>query len=457
MATSGDFLLPQLNNIPMRPNKLSHNKPAQVFSLLMEGNTLRAASRLSNTPLNSCTELLAEAGLAMTDYQDRAIRNLAWRRIEIDAVWSFAYTRRKSALHPPELDFSYGDAWTWVAIDTETNFVISWMVAGRDIGYANSFIEDLRSRIGCDGQLFVDLGRVFLINGEVKSAPQVTHREISHLYGPIAESEKPDSPTGRKGTVGRIGLRRLGGVTSAFSKKTMRYADAIALHYTHHNFCRIHEKLGVTPAMAAGVTERHWTMSDVSSVWEAWNANKRSAAIKALQQENLRIEALKREAERSTTDLEVERVLQSITDTSVSMSGAQFGAFFEVTTKRGVETFVLASVSGVPRDSFSGFPMPRKTLFFEPIFRGTASMRSNDVSREPTYGQNPPYRGMPKGHLPIRSYLAAPVISSSGNVLGGLFLGHSEPRVFTSEEEKLLVKLASLASLAIDTMNYQQM
>jgi hypothetical protein len=442
-----------LNNVATRSNKLPHKNCAPLLGLLAEGNTLRAASRLSDTPLNNCEELVAEAGAGITAYQDRTIRNLAWRRIEIQVVWSFAYTRRKSRSHRNELDFSYGDVWTWVAIDTETKFVILWLVAGRDVGYASDFIEDLRFRIGRHGRLSIDGGRVLLENGEDRSALDVEYRKLLALYGPIPEGETP----GRENIAGRIGLRGLAGLTNAFSKKVESYAHAITLHYMHYNFCRVHDKLRVTPAMAAGVADRRWSIGDVASVWEAWEGNRRSAAVKALQEEKLRMEALKRAAELSMTEFDLEKFLQSITDTGVSMTGAQYGVFFEnVISKRGGESYMLSSLSGVPRESFSKFPMPRNTHLFEPIFRGTAIIRSSDITGDRSYGQNPPYRGMPKGHLPIKSYLAVPVVSRSGNVLGGLFFGHSEARAFNQRHEELLVVIAALASLGIDNVHHFQ-
>ncbi len=107
------------------------------------------------------------------------------------------------------------------------------------------------------------------------------------------------------------------------------------------------------------------------------------------------------------------------------------------------------SLSGVPRSAFS-FPMPRNTAVFEPTFLGTGVVRSDDILKDPRYGKNAPRKGMPEGHLPVRSYLAVPVISRSGEVLGGLFFGHAEPRKFQIEHETTLLGIAGHAATAID-------
>ena len=151
-----------------------------------------------------------------------------------------------------------------------------------------------------------------------------------------------------------------------------------------------------------------------------------------------------------TSELDVNRVVQTVTDEATRMSGAQFGAFFyNLTDDRG-ESYTLYTISGVPREAFERFPMPRNTAVFEPTFRGTGVVRSDDITKDPRYGHNDPHFGMPKGHLPVVSYIAVPVIARSGEVTGGLFFGHEQPNVFTDRIERLLVGVASWASVAMD-------
>ena len=149
-------------------------------------------------------------------------------------------------------------------------------------------------------------------------------------------------------------------------------------------------------------------------------------------------------------ELTLERLVQGVTDACTRLCRAAFGAFFyNVVDARG-ESYTLYTISGVPRDRFAGFPLPRNTPLFGPTFRGEGPVRLDDVTRDPRYGQTPPYHGMPPGHLPVRSYLAVSVVSRSGEVIGGLFFGHPEAGVFTARDEQILTGLAPQIATAID-------
>ncbi|HEV2854668.1 MAG TPA: ATP-binding protein [Thermoanaerobaculia bacterium] len=170
------------------------------------------------------------------------------------------------------------------------------------------------------------------------------------------------------------------------------------------------------------------------------------------------LEVMNRIGQGLLAQLELEPLVQAITDEATAITRAQFGSFFYNVVRRGQESYTLYTLSGVPREAFAGFPMPRNTGLFGPTFRGEGIVRSGDVTRDPRYGRNPPYHGMPQGHLPVRSYLAAPVISRSGEVLGGLFFGHAEPGVFTERDEQILTRIATQAAVAIDKVNlYREM
>jgi PAS domain S-box-containing protein len=150
------------------------------------------------------------------------------------------------------------------------------------------------------------------------------------------------------------------------------------------------------------------------------------------------------------SDLDRERVVQAVTDAATELTTAEFGAFFyNVVDDRG-ESYTLYTISGVPREAFSKFPMPRNTAVFEPTFKGTAVVRSPDITKDPRYGHNLPHRGMPVGHLPVRSYLAVPVKGRTGDVIGGLFFGHSSVNRFIEHHERLAVGIASWASVALE-------
>lgn len=148
--------------------------------------------------------------------------------------------------------------------------------------------------------------------------------------------------------------------------------------------------------------------------------------------------------------LDVKAILQRVTDATTQITGAAFGAFFYNQLDDRGESYMLFTLSGAPREAFEKFGMPRNTAIFNPTFSGEEIVRSDDITKDPRYGHNSPHHGMPKGHLPVVSYLAVPVISKSGNVIGGLFYGHPEPNRFTSEHEKLVAGIANQASMALD-------
>ncbi|HEV2569664.1 ATP-binding protein [Sphingomonas sp.] len=149
-------------------------------------------------------------------------------------------------------------------------------------------------------------------------------------------------------------------------------------------------------------------------------------------------------------ELDLERVVQIVTDAGVQLSGAKFGAFFYNVINDVGESFLLYCLSGAERADFDSFGHPRATEVFAPTFKGEGVVRSDDILADPRYGKNAPHKGMPNGHLPVRSYLAVPVISRSGEVIGGLFFAHPEPGVFNDESERLLLGLAGQAAVAID-------
>jgi PAS domain S-box-containing protein len=175
-----------------------------------------------------------------------------------------------------------------------------------------------------------------------------------------------------------------------------------------------------------------------------------------LREEARALEVLNRTGVAIGADLDLERLVQTITDAGVELSGAQFGAFFYNVVKSNGESYTLYTLSGAPREAFDRFPMPRNTQVFEPTFRGTGVVRSPDILADPRYGKMEPYHGMPPGHLPVRSYLAVPVASRSEEVLGGLFFGHGQPGIFTARAERLVVGLAAQAAVAIDNSRLYQ-
>ena len=174
-----------------------------------------------------------------------------------------------------------------------------------------------------------------------------------------------------------------------------------------------------------------------------------AATQAALADEVIRSRALNRIAEAIGAGGDVEHLIQTVVDGGVELTGAQFGAFFYNVVDAEGESFMLYSLSGASRSAFETFPMPRKTAIFAPTFDGQGVVRSDDITQDPRYGRNAPRQGMPEGHLPVRSYLAVPVITRQGFVLGGLFFGHADTGRFGPRAESLMVGLAAQAAVAI--------
>lgn len=199
-----------------------------------------------------------------------------------------------------------------------------------------------------------------------------------------------------------------------------------------HRFTPLEESLGVNIARQLALA-----------------IERKSAEAELIRQKD-RVEALNRVARGLSRDLDIERILQEVTDAATELSGAKFGAFFYNHIDHAGERYVLYSLSGAPRSAFERFGLPRNTDVFEPTFHGRGIVRSDDIRIDPRYGRSAPHYGMPKGHLPVVSYLAVPVKTAAGEVLGGLFFGHDQPAVFDDDAEKMVAAIASQAAVAID-------
>jgi len=220
------------------------------------------------------------------------------------------------------------------------------------------------------------------------------------------------------------------------------------------HFRRLDGSQGVVRANAAPIRGPDGEILGGVTVY--YDITQEKAFEEQLREENRINETLHRLGASFATELDEQKLLQLITDEATSLTGAQFGSFFfNVVDARG-ESYMLYTLSGVDRSHFEKFPMPRNTAIFSPTFAGTGVLRLDDVTKDPRYGKNPPYHGMPKGHLPVRSYLAVPVIGREGVVLGGLFFGHSQAGVFTDRHELLASGVAGWAAIALDNARLYQ-
>jgi GAF domain-containing protein len=179
-------------------------------------------------------------------------------------------------------------------------------------------------------------------------------------------------------------------------------------------------------------------------------------AEEAIREERHALEVLNRAGSALAAETDVQRLVQIVTDAGVELTGAEFGAFFYNVINNAGESYMLYTLSGAPLEAFSKFPMPRNTEVFAPTFTGQGIVRSDDITKDPRYGKNTPRRGMPEGHLPVRSYLAVSVISRTGEVLGGVFFGHARSGMFSERSERGLSGLAAEAAVALDNVRLSQ-
>ena len=275
-------------------NKLSVEDRARILHLLCEGMSIRAVTRTTGASKNTVARLLNDAGKALGDYQDRMFRNLQCRRVQVDEIWSFTYAKQKNvagALAAPE---GAGDTWTWTAICADSKLVLSWLVGSRDAASAYEFIQDVYDRLANRVQLtsdglnayinavrdifgidvdFAQLVKVYgsapdAFKGRYSPAPMLAARK-TRIEGRPDPAHVSTSYVERQNLTMRMHMRRFTRLTNGFSKKVENHANAVALHFAYYNFVRIHKTLRVTPAMAAGVTDRLWEMADLVAVIEA--------------------------------------------------------------------------------------------------------------------------------------------------------------------------------------------
>ncbi len=284
-------------------NKLDHEARARILHLLCEGNSIRAIERLTGASKHTVTRLLIDAGRACGEYQDRVLRNLPCKRVQMDEIWSFVYSKQDHVKHAKSAPANAGDAWTWTAICADTKLLISTLVGKRDTDYALLFVDDLRSRLANRVQVTSDGYRPYLLAMDTLFGDEADYAMLQKIYGADPAGEKRYSPAkclgARKAIVSgnpdlkhvstsyaerqnltmRMHMRRFTRLTNAFSKKLENLAHQVTLHQMFYNFVRVHQTLRMTPAMAAGVTERLWEIGDIVAVIEAWEAEQATAGI----------------------------------------------------------------------------------------------------------------------------------------------------------------------------------
>lgn len=268
-------------------NQLPIEKRAQIINLLVEGNSLRATSRITGTSINTVTKLLVDTGKACQKFHNDNVNFLQSKRVECDEIWSFVYAKERHA--SPELKETKGagDIWTWTAIDADSKLIISWLVSDRSTESAKMFIEDLASRLSQRIQLTTDAFGAYRPAVDESFGSSIDFGQIIKIYAagstgytksgpaPCIGSKKdvvvgnPDfkkistSYVERQNLNMRMSIKRFARLTNAFSKKVENHTYAVALHFMYYNFVRVHKTLRVTPAMEAGLTKKPMTIEEI--------------------------------------------------------------------------------------------------------------------------------------------------------------------------------------------------
>jgi IS1 family transposase len=273
----------------MGVNKLPLAKRVQILAMLCEGSSMRSISRIADVSINTVSKLLVEAGEAALAIHDENVRDVKASRVQCDEIWSFCYAKAKNVSTAKATPDGAGDVWTWTAIDADSKLMVSYFVGDRGAESAMILMDDLRARLANRVQLTTDGHRAYLEAVEGAFGADVDYAQLVKLYGELGGNgpEKRYSPAECQGIqkrrvegnpdiahvstshVERMNLsirmqnRRFTRLTNAFSKKLDNHIHALALYFAFYNFCRIHKSLKVTPAIAAGITDRLWSLEDI--------------------------------------------------------------------------------------------------------------------------------------------------------------------------------------------------
>jgi IS1 family transposase len=271
-------------------NILNMELRTRIVAALVEGNSLRAISRMTDVSRNTINKLLIDLGTACSAYQDKVFRNLKCKRIQCDEIWCFVGCKQKNVT-PENGVNGWGDIWTWVAMDSETKLVPTWFVGNRDASAAYHFMHDLKPRLSHRVQLTTDGLKCYLEATEDAFGGDIDFAQLVKIYGntvgPKSNAEIRYSPAqcmgARKGVITgnpdfkhistshierqnltmRMSLRRFTRLTNGFSKKVENHEHSVAVHYMYYNFGRIHMSLRVTPAMEAGISDHVWSLEEI--------------------------------------------------------------------------------------------------------------------------------------------------------------------------------------------------
>ncbi|MXZ45172.1 MAG: transposase [Gammaproteobacteria bacterium] len=260
-------------------NKLSREKRKLILGMLVEGASMRSISRAADVSINTVTKLLEDAGRVCAEFHHNTVRDVKSKRVQCDEIWSFCYAKQKNVSTAKDAPEGAGDVWTWTALDADSKLIISYLVGGRDSGYALEFLDDVAKRLADRVQLTTDGHKAYLYAVPEAFQYDVDYAQLVKIYGDSPEDDKrysssqcvgarksrilgrPDpahistSYVERQNLTMRMSMRRFTRLTNAFSKKIDNHIHMLSLYFVHYNFCRIHKSLRITPAMKAGLTD----------------------------------------------------------------------------------------------------------------------------------------------------------------------------------------------------------
>lgn len=276
-------------------NRLTTERRVAIVSALVEGNSIRATSRMTGAAKGTILKLLADMGAACADYHDEYARDLTTLRVQCDEIWSFTYAKRKNVPADFAHRFGFGDTWTWIGMCADTKLVIGWRVGNRDARTGTEFMQDIADRLRNRVQLTTDGHRAYLMAVEEAFGSEIDYAMIQKLYGSAGGSGpesryspakcigiqedvvngKPDpkhvstSYIERQNLTLRMSSRRFTRLTNAFAKKVANTQHAVSLHFMHYNYCRPHSSLkGLTPAQRIGIADHRWTLEELIGLLE---------------------------------------------------------------------------------------------------------------------------------------------------------------------------------------------
>ncbi len=270
-------------------NKLSTAERAKVVSVLVEGNSLRATSRITGFARMTIEKLLRDLGTACAIHHDATVRNLKSQRVQCDEIWSFIGAKAKNASDEQKAA-GWGDCWTWTGLCADSKLMIAYRVGPRNPAMAYDFMQDVAARLANRVQLTTDGLKLYLNAVDYAFGVDVDYAMLEKHYGTVASSvsaaaryspakmagSKRAIVTGdpnprhistsyveRQNLTMRMHMRRFTRLTNGFSKKLEMHAHNVALHFAYYNFCKIHQTLRVTPAMEAGLSDHVWSPEEL--------------------------------------------------------------------------------------------------------------------------------------------------------------------------------------------------